>query len=550
MKKWGALLVLGAAQFLMVLDTSVMNVSISQLVEDFDTDVTQIQFAITFYALVMAALMIVGGKLGDVIGRRRAFGIGMAIYGIGSAVTAISWSVPMLVFGWSVLEGIGAALVLPAMAALIGTNYSGKDRATAFGLIGGLSGVGVAVGPLLGGWVTTNLTWRVVFVGEVVVAVLIIACIGLIAASPKSERRPQIDWVGALLSALGLGLIVWGALQSSQWGFISPRNSPIEPFGFALTPFVIATGAALIYGFVRWQRFREDRGDEPLIHLRLFKNASLSSGLTMSVAQSVILAGVFFAIPLYLQVVIGLDAFDTGVRMVPVSVALLLFSIGGSQLMLRYSPRFGIRIAIVIIFVANGILLGLVQPELDNTGFFIAMALLGAGIGLMAAVLGNQIQSAVTDRDRSEAGGLQNSATQLGTALGTAVIGAILISGLASSFLDEVADNPQVPDRVEQAVEVSLARGVSFISSEEVRALTDADGETPPEITEAIVSSYESAQLDALKAAFLANALVLLIAFIFTRQLPTRKLGEIAAGGQEEVAVSDTARAPPESATS
>ena len=173
MNKWRALLVLGAAQFLMVLDTSVMNVAIGQLVVDFNTTVTQIQTAITFYALVMAAFMITGGKLGDVWGRRRTFIIGMIIYGIGSALTAVSWGVPVLLFGWSVLEGIGAALVLPAMVALIASNYVGRDRATAFGVIGGLAGVGVAIGPILGGWVTTNLTWRIVFVGEVIIAIVI-----------------------------------------------------------------------------------------------------------------------------------------------------------------------------------------------------------------------------------------------------------------------------------------------------------------------------------------------------------------------------------------
>ena len=171
MAKWGVLVVLGAAQFLMVLDQAVMNVAISQLVEDFDTTVTTIQVVIALYALVMAALMLTGGKLGDLWGRKRAFQIGLVIYGIGSALTAVSWSVPTLMLGWSILEGIGAALVLPALVALAAGNYQGSDRAVVYGVLGGVAGAGIAVGPILGGWATTELSWRVVFAGEVVVAI-------------------------------------------------------------------------------------------------------------------------------------------------------------------------------------------------------------------------------------------------------------------------------------------------------------------------------------------------------------------------------------------
>ncbi len=175
MKKWGVLVVLGAAQFLMVLDQAVMNVAISQLVEDFDTTVTTIQAVIAFYALVMAGLMLTGGKLGDIWGRRRAFTIGICIYAVGSGLTAASWSVPSLMLGWSVLEGIGAALVIPALIALVAGNYKGAERAIAYGVLGGVAGAGIAVGPILGGWATTELSWRVVFVGEVVVAIGILA---------------------------------------------------------------------------------------------------------------------------------------------------------------------------------------------------------------------------------------------------------------------------------------------------------------------------------------------------------------------------------------
>src|SRR3954451_21908281 len=200
MAKWGVLTVLGAAQFLMVLDQAVMNVAISQLVEDFDTTVTTIQIVIALYALVMAALMLTGGKLGDLLGRRRAFAIGLCIYGSGSALTAASWSVPSLMLGWSVLEGIGAALVLPAMVALVAANFEGQDRAVAYGVLGGVAGAGIAVGPILGGWAATELSWRVVFAGEVVVAIGILFGLRAVREPPRPARIPSLDYVGGILS--------------------------------------------------------------------------------------------------------------------------------------------------------------------------------------------------------------------------------------------------------------------------------------------------------------------------------------------------------------
>src|SRR6188508_835184 len=194
MGKRSVLIILAAAQFLMVLDQSVMNVSISQLVDDFDTTVTTIQAVITLYSLTMAALMITGGKLGDLWGRRRAFRIGLVIYGVGSLLTALSWSVPALALGWSLLEGIGAALVLPALVALTAGNFEGRARAVAYGVLGGVAGAGIAVGPILGGWVTTNLTWRVVFAGEVVVVIGILLGMRLIREPARSGRTPRLDW--------------------------------------------------------------------------------------------------------------------------------------------------------------------------------------------------------------------------------------------------------------------------------------------------------------------------------------------------------------------
>ena len=460
MKKWGVLVVLATAQFLMVLDQAVMNVAISQLVKDFDTTVTTIQTVIAFYALVMAGLMLTGGKLGDLWGRRRAFAIGLVIYGAGSALTAASWSVPSLMLGWSVLEGIGAALVLPALVALVASTYRGSDRAIAYGVLGGVAGAGIAVGPILGGWATTELSWRVVFVGEVVVAIgIMIGTLRLIREPAREGKAPALDWVGSVLSAGGLALIVLGVLQASNWGWLAPRDSPIEPFGFSLTPFVVGAGAFVLAGFAAWERRRERVGQAPLVHLALLKISQLRGGVSMFLAQNLILMGIFFTIPLFLQVVQGLDALETGVRMLPASVGLFVTAIVGSALSGRFAARPLVRTGLGIVFLSTLLLLGTIEPELDNASFLVSMGVLGIGMGLIGSQLGNVVQSSVGDADRSEAGGLQNTAQQLGSSLGTALLGAIVITGLIVAFTANVADDARISSDVSEQLEVRLSTG-------------------------------------------------------------------------------------------
>jgi MFS family permease len=528
MVKWGVLVVLGAAQFLMVLDQAVMNVAISQLVDDFDTTVTTIQAVIAFYALVMAGLMLTGGKLGDIWGRRRAFTIGLCIYAAGSALTAASWNVPSLMFGWSILEGIGAALVIPALIALVAGNYQGNDRAIAYGVLGGVAGAGIAVGPILGGWATTELSWRVVFVGEVVVAIGILLGTRLIR-EPEREGVSSLDWVGSVLSAGGLSLVVLAVLQASNWGWLQPRSSPVEPFGFSLTPFVIAAGGLVLAGFVAWERRREEHGLEPLVHLPLLRIPQLRSGVAMFFAQNLILMGVFFTIPLFLQVVLGLDALETGVRMLPASAGLFFAAIGGSALAKRFAPRPLVRVGLAIVFVSILMLLATIEPELDNGSFLVAMGVLGIGMGLIVSQLGNVVQSAVGDDDRSEAGGLQSTAQQLGSSLGTALLGAIVITGLISAFTANVASDPQISSDVSAQLEVKLSAGGSFVSAEEVRAGATAAG-VDNATTDALVGHYEDAQLSALKTAFLFAAFLALVSFWMTRRLPTQRFDQLQAG--------------------
>ncbi|MEU1459690.1 MFS transporter [Streptomyces sp. NPDC005727] len=520
MRHWRALMVLGTAQFLMVLDTSVMNVSISRLVEDFHTEVTAIQAVITLYALVMAAFMIIGGRLGDIHGRRRLFLLGLVVYGTGSALTALAPTLWVLALGWSVIEGLGAAMVLPAMAALVAESYRGKDRAVAYGIIGGLAGAGIAVGPLLGGWVTTYLTWRLVFAGEVVVVVAVLCCHRVIKESRRTGPAPRMDVVGAVLSAAGLALGVLGVLQSSTWGWVQPRNPPFTVLGFAPTLFVIGAGVAVLYLFVRWDRAREARGADPLVHLALFRVPPLRSGLLTLLSQNLILLGLFFTIPLYLQVVQGFDAFQTGLRLLPVSITMLVTSLTAARLGRTLGPRRVVRLALLTLTVAVVWLLATIKPAIDDAQFAAAMAVLGIGMGLLASQLGNVVQSSVGEEERSEVGGLQFTAQNLGSALGTALIGSVLIGALAHAFTADVANDPLLSAQTKQQTGVALEAGLTFVPTDQVRSAAQHAGLPPAEV-DAITGSYASAQLDGLKAAILATGAITLASFLVTPGLPS-----------------------------
>jgi EmrB/QacA subfamily drug resistance transporter len=518
-KGWIALVALATAQFLMVLDQSVMNVSISALVKDFHTTVTTIQAVITLYCLVMAMLILTGAKIGDMIGRRRAFVIGLIIYACGSALTAASQSVAVLALGWSLLEGIGAALVLPALAALIAGNFEGSRRKVAYAVIGGVAGAGIAVGPILGGWATTEVTWRIVFVGEVIVVAFILVMTPKVGDAPRPDPTPKLDVVGSVLSASGLGLFVYGILQSSTWGWLKPKNSPITIFGFSLTIFVITAGGVLIWGFVAWQRHRERTDLDPLVHLSLARIPPVRSGLIGLLSQNLILMGIFFVVPLYLQLVLGLDALETGIKMLPVSITMFATSAVGSKLSNRFPVRSIVRTGLSVTIAGALILLSTIQPTLFDAGFAIGMGVLGVGMGLMVSQLGNVVQSSVEESGRSEAGGLQYTGQQLGSSLGVALIGAIVLMGLTSTFISNVEHDPRISADVAAQVGVAAGSNTNFAASTQVEAAAKKSG-LDDASTAALVEDYESAQLRSLKAGLLAAALLALLSLAFTRELP------------------------------
>jgi EmrB/QacA subfamily drug resistance transporter len=527
--------IFAAAQFVMVLDSSVMNVSISQIVADLDTTIQGVQLAITAYTLVMAAFMLAGAKLGDIIGRDRTFAIGLGVYGLGSLTTALSPNLTVLLLGWSLVEGLGAALVMPAIVSLVAHTYSGSQRALAFGVIGGVAGAAIAAGPLIGGWVTTELSWRYVFAGETVIVSVILLLRRRLGRSPPAGRRPQLDVVGVALSSAGLGLVVFGILKSSQWGLIEPRGAltidgqEITPFGFSIVPFVILAGLAFLAAFASWEERRERQGRDPLLDRALLRVQQLRAGLTTLLMQQLILLGTFFVLPVYLQVVLGLDAFETGKRLFPMSVTMFAAALAGPKLAAGLAPKRVAQGGLVALVAASLLLLGTIDVELNETEFALALALFGVGAGLLLSQLGNVIMSSVDPSKTNEAGGLQGTAQNLGASLGTALIGSVLIAALSTGFVTRVEENPAVPPSARERVVQVAEQGIPIVAVDEVEDIAREAGLSSAE-SAALADDYGDAQLQGLKRAIGAVGIFAVLSLWFTRRLPARPAAAPAGG--------------------
>ncbi|AZZ83243.1 MFS transporter [Gordonia alkanivorans] len=527
MRSWSVIVILAVSQFVMVLDSTVMNVSISVVAADLGTSITGMQAAITFYALTMAAFMLTGGKLGDLMGRARAFKIGAVIYGIGSLTTALSPNLTVLMLGWSLVEGLGAVLVIPAIASLAAINYTGKARVTAFSVLGAVTGLAAAVGPLLGGLMTTYASWRYVFVAETVVMVIVLFAAGLIH-DVERDRDVRIDPLSVLASAGGLALIVYGVLQSKTWGWLKPQHPPeingneIAPLGVSPVAYLLLIGVVVLWLFVDRQRALARTGRQPLLRVELLRIPALRSGLGGFLAQYFAIAALFFVVPVYLQTMLGRDALQTGIKILPLSVGLVLFSVLGSWLTARRSARFIARGGQIIMAIGVLFVIAAVGVDLRNVAFAIGMFVVGAGFGLLASQLGNVNMSAVEEKDTSEVGGLQGTFQNLGSSFGTAVAGSVFILLLSSGFLSTVGDTESLSATEQQQIVSTVDdAGVPIISADQARTLV-LDSGGSESAAQAVSEAYADAQVAAIQQALFIVFVLLVLALLFSRNLPNR----------------------------
>ena len=414
---------------------------------------------------------------------------------------------------------LGAVLILPAIVALVASNFARDQRPRAYGLVASAGAIAVAAGPLIGGLFTTYASWRWVFAGEVLIVVVILFLARKIADTPP-QRGVKLDLVGTALSAAGLGLIVYGVLRAGSWGFVKPKPNAPEWLGVSPVIWLITGGAVVLLLFLSWEDRLIAQGKEPLINLPRLRNRVLRGGLIAFMFQYLLQAGLFFVIPLFLSVALGLSAIATGVRILPLSVTLLLAAVGVPRLFPRASPRLVVRVGFLALFAGIAVMVALLDISAGPEIVTWPMLLAGLGIGALASQLGAVTVSSVPDERSGEVGGLQNTVTNLGASIGTALAGAVLIAALTSSFYANLAANPDVPERVVSQAQVELTSGVPFISDKDLQTALD-EANVRPAVADAIVNENADARIDGLRAALAVLGLLALLAFISARRLPT-----------------------------
>ena len=417
-----ALVPLALAQFICSFAGSNMNVMINDISTDLHTTVQGVQIAITVFLLVMAALMIPGGKLTDRYGRKRCFTAGLVIYGIGALLSAAAPGLGVLIIGNSILEGVGTALLIPPVYILATLLFTGvAARARAFGAISAMGGIGAAAGPLLGGLITSAISWRAAFVFQaLIIAVIVVLSRRVHDPLPPDPGR-SFDTGGAVLSAVGLILVVTGILAADNnlWLMLA----------------LLAAGALVLVWFFAWVRAKERAGKEPLLSTSLFRNRISNLGLVTQGSQWLILMGVSFVVSGYLQVVRHYDAIQTGVIFTAATVGLLASSLAAARLAKRYAQRTLILAGFIVTIAGIGVLLALVTGISSPKAWVFApgLLLIGLGLGAMLTPSVNIVQSSFAEDQQGEISGLSRSVSNLGSCLGTAIAGTILVAGITST---------------------------------------------------------------------------------------------------------------------
>ncbi|HEX8032759.1 MAG TPA: MFS transporter [Ktedonobacterales bacterium] len=429
------LLPLALAQFVCSYAGSNMNVAINSIATDIGTTVHGVQTVITLFTLTMAALMIPGSKLTDIWGRRFCFVTGLTVYGLGALIASFAPNLGVLMFGYSLLEGVGSALLIPPVYILITVNFTNLDiRAKAFGIVSAAAGIGAAAGPLIGGLITSTISWRASFIFQVLLVAAILVLSRRVIDHGIQGAKPRFDLFGAVLSALGLFFVVYGILLSGTYGWFI-ANQPFSIGGTVIIPqggispvwLFVAIGAVFLVWFFIHIRNRERAGKEPLLSTRLFRNRTSNLGLVTQNIQWLIMQGSFFVISVFVQTVRGYSAIQTGLLLTPTTIGLLLTASLAQRMATRRAQPTLIRIGFAATVV--GMLLLLLFARADS-GFFtyaIPLFLMGMGIGVMLTSSVNVVQGAFPEKDQGEISGLSRSVSNLGSALGTSIAGSILV---------------------------------------------------------------------------------------------------------------------------
>lgn len=525
-RKWIPVVVLSLALAIIIIDTTLLNVALSKVIADLHTDLQSIQWVITAYSLTLAALMITGGRLGDLYGRKKMFITGAALFAVGSFIASISNNISTMIAGESIIEGVGAALMMPATSSLLVSTYRGRDRAIAMGVWGGIAAASSAVGPILGGYLTTNFSWRWGFRINVFVAALLIIMSVFVNDSRDREEKSSLDFLGVVLSSLGLLGIVFGAIESTTYGWWKAKQTfvffghSLALNGYSIVPCSIVVGVVLLILFGLWQARITKKGHTPLVSLRLFQNKQYTSSVAVTTMMAIGQAGFIFSIPVFFEAVRGLDAYHTGLAFLPMSVTALFFAPISAIIGRKWSVKRMIQIGYLCTVIAMILIHRTLGVNAVQSDFILGMIFYGVGLGASMSLLANMTLSAVSVEEAGEASGVNNTFRQLGSTLGSAIIGAALLAAISTNMTNNINDSKVIPS----AAKAQITQAVSAQSfSVEFGDAAKIPGKISPAISEEITRISHQATTDSNKLSILYTLAFSIAGLFLTFFLPNKR---------------------------
>jgi EmrB/QacA subfamily drug resistance transporter len=449
-------ILLAMAMFVLVVDTSLMNVSISSVVRDLDTTVSGVQSAIALEALVSAAFILIGSKVGDLIGRKRAYVLGLLGYAVGALAMVLAQGLTAIIIFWAVVGGIGASLLLPSMQSLIHGNFEGAAQRKAYALVGAAAAIAAAVGPLLGGFITTYLSWRIGFLLEIVIIAIVLSGIRLVRDAPYTGPR-RVDPVGALLSVLGMGGIVLGILVWQEGG--------------ESVAALMAIGAIAMAGLVFWLARRKRQGKPTLLDPDLFKSKHFRLGISQQMLQQIALGGTMIALPIYLQMVLEYNAMEAGLSIAPLSLSMFGMALLAGRRAGKRRPSSIVRLGFALLTVGMLLLIPIVPRADSGWSLLIPLVIAGSGLGLLVSQLNNYTLAPISEERVSEAAGVNSAAGSFGLSFGLAFAGAIMLATLSITFTDMAEASSVLEPAEQQRVANALEDDAQVLSNTQLDEL-------------------------------------------------------------------------------
>jgi EmrB/QacA subfamily drug resistance transporter len=478
-------ILLAMAMFVLVVDTSLMNVSISSVVRDLDTTVSGVQSAIALEALVSAAFILIGSKVGDLIGRKRAYVLGLLGYAIGALAMTLAQSLTAIVIFWAIIGGLGASLLLPAMQSLIHGNFAGAAQKKAYALVGAAASIAAAVGPLLGGFITTYLSWRIAFLLEVIIIAVVLSGIGLVRDVAYTGDR-SVDGVGAALSVLGMGGVVLSILAWQE--------------GAESVGVLFAIGAVAMGAFVYWLVKRKQAAKPTLIDPGLFSSKLFRYGISQQTLQQIALGGIMIALPIYLQMVLEYNAMQAGLTIAPLSLTMFGMALLAGKRAGRRRPAGIIRVGFGLLTMGVVVLVPIVPRAESGWYLVVPLIVAGAGLGLLVSQLNNYTLSPISEERVSEAAGVNSAGGSFGLSFGLAFAGAIMLATLSFTFTNLAESSRVLPPAEQQQVADALDEDAEVMSNTQLEAQLAGQ---PEPVQDEIISINTDARHRALQVALL-----------------------------------------------